>query len=80
VLAGLAHPWSAAAEQPTLERVLLSTGGVGYFGYRAAAEEDGRVRLTVPLRQVDDILNPDFPDEPSFWRRNERILLQISVR
>ena len=25
-------------------------------------------------------LTPDFPDEPSFWRRDERILLQISVR
>ncbi|HEX6012096.1 MAG TPA: hypothetical protein VFY87_09915 [Geminicoccaceae bacterium] len=56
ILAGLAQPWSAVADQPVLERVLLSTGGVGYFGYRAAVEDEGRVRLTVPLRQVDDIL------------------------
>ena len=56
ILAGLAQPWPAAADQPVLERVLLSTGGVGYFGYRAAVEDDGRVRLTVPLRQVDNIL------------------------
>src|SRR5687768_15501419 len=56
ILAGLAQSWSAAADQPVLERVLLSTGGVGYFGYRAAVDDDGRVRLTVPLRQVDDIL------------------------
>jgi hypothetical protein len=56
ILAGLAHSWPVAAEQPVLERVLLSNGGVGHFGYRAAVEDDGRVRLTVPLRQVDDIL------------------------
>lgn len=47
---------SLAAEEPVLERVLLSTGGVGYLGYRAAAGDDGVVRLRVPLRQVDDVL------------------------
>ncbi len=47
---------SARAAEPVLERVLLSTGGVGYLGYRATAEADGILRLTVPLRQVDDIL------------------------
>ena len=46
----------AAATDPVLERVLLSTGGVGYFGYRATVEGDGRLRLTVPLHQIDDIL------------------------
>jgi hypothetical protein len=46
----------AVAAEPVLERVLLSTGGVGYLGYRAMVEGDGTLRLTVPLRQVDDIL------------------------
>ena len=52
--------WPAAASrsaaEPVLRRVLLSTGGVGYFGYGATPEADGRLRLTVPLAQVDDIL------------------------
>lgn len=58
-LMAAALPWlagRAAAADPVLERVLLSTGGVGYFGYRATVEADGRLRLTVPLRQVDDVL------------------------
>ena len=36
--------------------MLLSTGGVGYLGFTATSDADGRVRLTVPLAQVDDIL------------------------
>lgn len=44
------------ADEPVLDRVLLSSSGVGWFGYRAAPEADGSVRLRVPLRQVDDIL------------------------
>ena len=36
--------------------MLLSTGGVGYFGYEAAPDAQGRLWLTVPLAQVDDIL------------------------
>jgi hypothetical protein len=59
VFLAVAQPWladPAGAADPVLERVLLSTGGVGYFGYRATTEADGRLRLTVPLRQVDDIL------------------------
>jgi hypothetical protein len=46
----------AAAAEPVLQRVLLSTGGVGYLGFTATSDADGRVRLTVPLAQVDDIL------------------------
>ena len=45
-----------AAAEPVLRQVLLSTGGVGYLGFAATADADGRVRLTVPLTQVDDIL------------------------
>src|SRR5688572_13280364 len=53
-LLGLAR--APLAAEPVLERVLLSTGGVGYLGYRATVEEDGMLRLAVPLHQVDDIL------------------------
>ena len=45
-----------AAAAPVLQRVLLSLGGVGYLGFTATPDADGRVRLTVPLAQVDDIL------------------------
>ena len=46
----------AHASDLTLRRVMLSTGGVGYFEY--AAEVDGPVTLglDVPLGQVDDVL------------------------
>lgn len=53
---GLAPLAAPLAAEPVLERALLSTGGVGYLGFRATVEGDGRLRLTVPLRQVDDIL------------------------
>jgi hypothetical protein len=44
------------AAEPTLRRVLLSTGGVGYFDFEAVPDAQGHVRLTVPLAQVDDVL------------------------
>ncbi|MFL5335694.1 MAG: hypothetical protein ACJ8H8_21560 [Geminicoccaceae bacterium] len=50
-----ASPTPAVAG-PVLQQVLLSTSGVGYLGFAATADADGRVRLTVPLTQVDDIL------------------------
>lgn len=57
LMLGLALPavHSLAAE-PVLEQVLLSTSGVGYLGWRAEVGGDGRLQLTVPLRQVDDVL------------------------
>jgi hypothetical protein len=39
-----------------LRRVVLSTGGVGYFEYEAAVEGDATLALDVPLDQVDDVL------------------------
>ena len=44
------------AAEPELRRVMLSTGGVGYFGFEALPDNAGRVHLTVPLAQVDDVL------------------------
>ena len=52
----LAAAASTSAAEPALRRVLLSTGGVGYFGYEATPDAEGRLWLTVPLAQVDDIL------------------------
>lgn len=46
----------ASAAEPMLRRVLLTTGGVGYFDYEAVPDAQGHVRLTVPLAQVDDLL------------------------
>src|SRR5579863_4915521 len=40
----------------TLKRVVLSTGGVGYFEYEATVEGDATLSLDVPLDQVDDVL------------------------
>ncbi len=52
----LAAVGTSLAAEPSLRQVLLSTGGVGYFGYEATPDAEGRIWLTVPLAQVDDIL------------------------
>ncbi|MCC6466757.1 MAG: DUF4139 domain-containing protein [Alphaproteobacteria bacterium] len=48
----------AFAQVPALElkRVLLSTGGVGYFELEATVEGDAELALPVRLDQVDDVL------------------------
>ncbi|HEV2336352.1 MAG TPA: DUF4139 domain-containing protein [Stellaceae bacterium] len=46
----------AEAADLTLKRVVLSTGGVGYFEYEAAVTGDATLALDVPLDQVDDVL------------------------
>jgi len=51
LLAGTAH-----ASDLTLRRVMLSTGGVGYFEYEAEADGPTTLGLDVPLAQVDDVL------------------------
>ncbi|MFP6759400.1 MAG: DUF4139 domain-containing protein, partial [Alphaproteobacteria bacterium] len=40
----------------SLQRVLLSTGGVGYFEYAAVVDGDAELVLDVRLDQVDDVL------------------------
>lgn len=47
---------SALAQELALKRVMLSSGGVGYFEYEAAVEGDATLKLTVGLEQVDDVL------------------------
>ncbi len=54
LLAGLGG--QAAAADLSLKRVILSSGGVGYFEYAADADGDATLGLDVPIGQVDDIL------------------------
>jgi uncharacterized protein DUF4139 len=51
-----AFPLSAIAQELTLKRVMLSSGGLGYFEYEATVDGDATLRLTVSLEQVDDVL------------------------
>ncbi len=46
----------ALAADLTLKRVLLSTGGVGYFEHEAVVEGDAELSLDLRLDQVDDVL------------------------
>jgi hypothetical protein len=46
----------ANAADLSLQRVMLSSGGVGYFEYQATVDGDATLSLDVPLDQVDDIL------------------------
>jgi hypothetical protein len=54
--AALALPGLAAAQDLVLRRVMLSSGGLGYFEYEASVEGDAVLKLTVALEQVDDVL------------------------
>ena len=54
VLLALVVPANAA--DLSLQRVMLSSGGVGYFEYQATVDGDATLSLDVPLDQVDDIL------------------------
>src|SRR6202163_4742996 len=51
-----AFPALAAAQDLVLKRVMLSSGGLGYFEYEANVEGDATLKLTVALGQVDDVL------------------------
>ena len=49
-------PTFALAQDLTLKRVMLSSGGLGYFEYEANVDGDASLKLTVSLGQVDDVL------------------------
>src|SRR5258708_37004798 len=51
-----ACPMLAQAQDLVLKRVMLSSGGLGYFEYEATIEGDTTLKLTVSLEQVDDVL------------------------
>ncbi|MBN9090521.1 MAG: DUF4139 domain-containing protein [Reyranella sp.] len=46
----------AFAQDLALKRVMLSSGGLGYFEYEAPVDGDATLKLTVSLDQVDDVL------------------------
>ncbi len=52
----LAKTGLAAAVALDLQRVALSTGGLGYFEYETQVTGNATVELKVPLAQVDDVL------------------------
>jgi len=52
----LALPLAAQAQDLVLKRVMLSSGGLGYFEYEANVTGDATLKLTVGLEQVDDVL------------------------
>ena len=52
----LAFPTLALAQDLALKRVMLSSGGLGYFEYEATVDGDATLKLTVSLEQVDDVL------------------------
>ncbi|MBI3196907.1 MAG: DUF4139 domain-containing protein [Rhodospirillales bacterium] len=51
-----AFPTLAFAQDLALKRVMLSSGGMGYFEYEATVDGDATLKLTVSLQQVDDVL------------------------
>src|SRR6266478_1196051 len=54
VLLAVVGPANAA--DLSLQRIMLSSGGVGYFEYEATVDGNAALSLDVPLGQVDDIL------------------------
>jgi hypothetical protein len=52
----LAFPTFAFGQDLALKRVMLSSGGLGYFEYEASVDGDATLKLTVSLGQVDDVL------------------------
>lgn len=51
-----AFPTLVFAQDLALKRVMMSSGGMGYFEYEATVEGDATLKLTVSLQQVDDVL------------------------
>ena len=49
-------PVVAGAQTLALKRVMLSSGGVGYFEYEASVDGAADLKLTVRRDQVDDVL------------------------
>ena len=54
VLLAVVGPANAA--DLSLHRIMLSSGGVGYFEYEATVDGNAALSLDVPVDQVDDIL------------------------
>ncbi len=55
----------ASAAEPVLDRVTLSSGGVGQFEFTADIDGPATLPLAVPLDQVDDLLKSLRVDDPA---------------
>ena len=55
----------AAAAEPVLTRVVLSSGGVGQFEFEGDVDGAAALKLDVPLDQVDDVLKSLVVDDPA---------------
>ncbi len=55
-LVGLSMVTPAIAQTLPLKRVMLSTGGVGYFEHETVVDGDAQLEFQVRLDQVDDVL------------------------
>ncbi|MDI1475219.1 DUF4139 domain-containing protein [Polyangium sp. y55x31] len=55
---------SASAEELALRRVMLSTGGVGYFEHEAKVSGDAELTFDVRLDQVSDVLKSLLAVDP----------------
>ena len=62
--AGLTAGASLAAEL-SLTRVVLSSGGVGYFEFTGEAKDNDEAAIELPLRQVDDVLKSLLVIDPA---------------
>ncbi len=71
ILLALAGP--AAAAEPVLDRVTLSSGGVGQFEFTAEVDGAATLPLAVPLDQVDDLLKSLIVDDPAGGTRSLRL-------
>jgi hypothetical protein len=56
LLSSVSLPALAADPKLELKRVMLSSGGVGYFEYEAEIDGARELGLDVPLNEVDDVL------------------------
>lgn len=65
VLAGMALAGPSLAAEPVLDRITLSSSGVGEFEFTAPIGNGEPVALDVPLHQVDDVLKSLLVDDPA---------------
>jgi hypothetical protein len=56
LLVAVTLPASATPTDMSLDRVLLSNGGVAYLEYQSTVQGDATLELPIPLKQVDDVL------------------------
>ena len=73
ILTLIAVTTHAAAEQPTLRRIVLSSGGVGQFEFEADVTSAATLQLDIPLDQVDDVLKSLTVDDAAGAAQSVRL-------